>query len=191
MPPWTSTLWFTMEETKILPATWKASLYRLLKGLVSKAGKRPRIAVLGIGNPFRSDDGAGALVVRELSGRPSAQATDHLLINEARLAPENATGELRKFAPDVVLMIDAADMDEVPGMVKWIPEESIDGMSASTHSLPLSMLARYLKLELNCVVALIGIQPLSNEVGEGVSSDVLQAVQETVDVLDELISSFP
>jgi len=110
-----------------------------------------------------------------------------LLIIEAGHAPENATGELRKFAPDLVLMIDAADMGETPGTVKWIPEESIDGMSASTHSLPLSILARYLKLELNCVVAVLGIQPLSIAVGERVSSEVLGAINETVDALDRII----
>ena len=39
-------------------------------------------------------------------------------------------------------------------------------MSASTHSLPLSILARYLILEINCTVTLLGIQPGSNDVGE-------------------------
>jgi Ni,Fe-hydrogenase maturation factor len=54
-------------------------------------------------------------------------------------------------------------------------------MSVSTHSLPLSMLARYLTLELHCMVALIGIQPKSNDVGEIVSTEVLQAVDVIVD----------
>jgi len=187
MPPWTRTLWSTMEETKTSRATWKTSLSLLLKGLASKSGKRPRIAVLGIGNPFRSDDGAGVLIARGLSESECAQDTDHLLIIEAGHAPENATGALRSFAPHLVLIIDAAEMGEAPGTVKWIPQESIDGMSASTHSLPLSMVAHYLRLELNCLVALLGIQPHSNEVGEAVSPEVLGAVNETVDVLDEQI----
>jgi hydrogenase 3 maturation protease len=78
-------------------------------------------------------------------------------------------------------------MGERVGAVQWIPEESIDGMSASTHSLPLSILARYLKLELNCSVAILGIQAASNEVGEDVSQQVLQAIQEVVDELERLI----
>ncbi len=57
-------------------------------------------------------------------------------------------------------------------------------MSASTHGLPLSMLARYLNLELNCTVAFLGIQPGSNEVGEQVSPEVLQAVREVVEELE-------
>jgi Ni,Fe-hydrogenase maturation factor len=63
------------------------------------------------------DNAAGVLVVRALSNRKRALDTIHLLI------------------------VDAAEIDETPGTVKWIPEESIDGMSASTHSLTLSMLA--------------------------------------------------
>ena len=53
-------------------------------------------------------------------------------------------GSYVNFHPTLCRMIDAAEMGEMPGRVKWIPEESIDEMSASTHSLPLSMLASYL-----------------------------------------------
>jgi hydrogenase 3 maturation protease len=78
-------------------------------------------------------------------------------------------------------------MGKAPGTVAWIVEEEIDGMSASTHSLPLSMLARYLKLEIGCEVNLLGIQPVSNEVGETVSPQVLQAVEEVAAGLEEVI----
>jgi len=187
----TRILWFTMEETKILPDTWKASLQLLLKQLTSESAQLPRIAILGVGNPFRSDDAAGVLIARSLSERECALDTDHLLVIEAGHAPENTTGELRRFAPNLVLIIDAAEMGETPGTVKWVPQESIDGMSASTHSLPLSMLARYLTLELNCTVTFLGIQPGSNEVGEQVSPEVLQAVHEVVDqVVEELETCF-
>jgi hydrogenase maturation protease HycI len=168
---------------------WKVSLQSLLKQQEAELGGSPRVAILGVGNTLRSDDAAGMLVVRELSQRECAADPDHLLIFEAGHAPENVTGELRKFAPNLVLLIDAANMSEKPGIVQWIPEESIDGMSASTHSLPLSMLAHYLTLELNCKVIFLGIQPQSNEVGEIVSTEVLQAVNELVRGLDETLQT--
>jgi len=176
-----------MEETKILPDTWKTSLNPLLKQLTSKSAKPPRIAILGVGNQFRSDDAAGVLIARALSSRECAKDTEHVLIIEAGHAPENTTGELRKFAPDLVLIIDAAEISQQPGTVQWIPEEAIDGMSASTHSLPLSMLARYLRLDLHCTVTLLGIQPGSNEVDNGISPEVLRAIQEIVEELDQSI----
>jgi len=145
----------------------------------------PRVAIVGIGNQYRSDDAAGILVARALTQRECAADTDHLRIIEAGQAPENSTGELHRFAPDLVLLVDAAEMGNEPGAVAWISKEDIDGMSASTHSLPLSMLAHYLTLELGCKVMLLGVQAASNDVGEIVSPDVLQAVNEVVDGLDE------
>jgi hydrogenase 3 maturation protease len=177
-----------MEKSATLPATWKAPLKLLLQKLAVESDRLPRIAILGIGNTFRSDDAAGVLVARALSQRASDNA--HLLICEAGHAPENKTAEVRKFAPDLVLLIDAAAMDKAPGSVAWISEEDIDGMSASTHSLPLSMLARYLKLEIGCEVNLLGIQPVSNEVGETVSPQVLQAVEEVAAGLEEVLREY-
>ena len=106
-------------------------------------------------NPYEWID--PKLIARALSNRECALDADHLLI------------------------IDAAEMDQQTGTLQWIPEETIDGMRASTHSLPLYMQARYLSLELNCTVTLLGIQSGSNGVGSGISMEVSQAIQEIVD----------
>ena len=186
MPHWTRISWCIMEEKKTLPAIWKKSLHLLLNPRRTETGQLPfpRVAVLGVGNPMRSDDAAGVFVARALSGRAGGAEADRVLIIEAGHAPENRTGELRRFAPDLVLIVDAADMGEPPGTIQWIPEEFIDGMSASTHSLPLSILARFLRMDLPCSVAVLGIQINANEIGENMSGQVLQAVHEVVDELD-------
>jgi hydrogenase 3 maturation protease len=178
-----------MEEKQTLQSIWQTRLNLLLKQRISESGTFPRVAVLGIGNVLRSDDAAGVLVARTLSQRECAADRAHLLICEAGHAPENRTAEVRKFAPNVVLLVDAADMGKAPGSVEWISEEDIDGMSASTHSLPLSMLARYLTLDMGCKVHLLGIQLASNEIGETVSPQVLQAVQEVAAGLDESLQA--
>lgn len=170
-----------------MPNTWKTSLSLHLQQLRSN-GKAPRVAIVGIGNSLRSDDAAGILVARTLAQQECAADKDRVLIVEAGHAPENHTAELRAFAPEVILLVDAADMGKEPGAIAWISEDDIDGMSASTHSLPLSMLIKYLTLELDCKVMLLGIQMRSNEVGETVSAEVLEAVKEIVSGLDEIIS---
>jgi hydrogenase 3 maturation protease len=157
---------------------WKTSLHRLLNQSRSDAF---RLAIVGIGNEFRGDDAAGVFVARTLLVRQTSAETSHILIVQAGHAPENVTGDLRQFAPRLILLIDAADMGEEAGAISLIPMEKIEGMSASTHSLPLSMLARYLNLELNCEIALLGIQPKSIEMGEVVSREVTQAVNSIVD----------
>ncbi len=172
-----------------MPSTWTASLSLHLQQLRNESGSSPRLALVGIGNLLRSDDAAGVLVAREFSKRACATDKDHVLVLEAGPAPENSTAELRSFAPNVVLLIDAADMGKEPGAIEWISGDDIDGMSASTHSLPLSMLMYYLTLELGCQVKLLGIQLVSNEVGEEVSVEVLEAVKEIVNGLEEVINS--
>src|SRR5215208_836008 len=156
---------FTMERMKMSHNSWKASLKQLLNQQTAES----RIAIVGIGNTLRSDDAAGILVARALKKSCLLADRKTILIMDAGHAPENATGELRSFAPDMVLLIDAVEMGEAPGTIRWVEMEDIEGMTASTHSLPLSMLASYLNWELKCDVTLLGIQPKTNDVGETVS----------------------
>ena len=163
--------------------SWVVSLRQLLS---QKKSKPERIAIVGIGNEFRSDDGAGMLVARALLARETNADSSHILVIQGGHAPENVTGDLRQFSPGLILLIDAADMGVEAGAISLIPMDQIEGMTASTHSLPLSMLARYLILELNCEVALLGIQPKSIELGENISKEVHQAATEIVEEISTL-----
>lgn len=171
-----------------MPGSWKDSLSRLLK---TRLADLPRIAILGIGNPLRSDDAAGVLVARRLGMSRHIRGLDCVRVLEAGHAPENSTAELRRFGPEIVLLVDAAQLDEAPGTIRWIDTDDMEGLSASTHSMPLSMLAKYLTLELDCEVKLLGIQPCSNDFGETISAEVLQAVEEIVNELMKIITLMP
>ncbi len=141
----------------------------------------PRVAILGIGNELNGDDAAGVWVVRELAARLTA--TPGVLLIDGGVAPENYTGPLRRFQPDLVLEIDAAHLEEAPGTTRWIDWREADGLSASTHTLPPSVLAGYLISELGCQVSLIGIQPASLELSDPLSPDVERAVRQLADAL--------
>jgi hydrogenase 3 maturation protease len=138
----------------------------------------PRVCLVGIGSDLRGDDSAGLVVARTLLNDERFVSQPHLLIVEGGPAPENHTGRIRAFQPEFVLFIDAAHMDEAPGTIQWIPLDAIDGMSASSHSLPLSMLARYLTLEIGCEVVVLGIQPQQNEFNTELSPPIRAAVDE-------------
>jgi hydrogenase 3 maturation protease len=141
------------------------------------------VAIVGIGNEFNGDDAVGVLVARRLSSRECAADAGHVLVIEAGQAPENITGELRRFGPQVVILVDAAQMDMAPGHIAWIPWEKTSGMSASSHSLPLSMMARYLTLEFGCTVQLLGIQPAQNHQTGILSAQAHAAVDEVAEAL--------
>lgn len=133
-----------------------------------------RIAVVGVGNTLRGDDAAGVWVVRAIAER--LQAAPDVLLVDGSTAPENFTGPLRRFRPNLVIEIDAAHLGEPAGTIAWVDWRDADGLSASTHTLPPSVLARFLSADLGCRVSLLGIQPATVEMGEGLSPDVAEAV---------------
>jgi hydrogenase 3 maturation protease len=103
-------------------------------------------------------------------------------------APENRTAEIRRAAPAAVVIVDAAEMGEPPGAVRVIDPADIAGVSFSTHTLPLHIVVDYLRRELGCAAAVIGIQPASLAFDGPVSPEVAHAVEETVTALREALS---
>jgi len=153
-----------------------------------------RVAVLGIGNELNGDDAAGVLVARalkaEISRRPGKEGgltPADLLVIDAGTAPENFTGPLRRFQPDLVILVDAAELEKQPGDFAWIDWQAVDGFSGSTHLLPPSVFARFLVQEIGCQMAFIGIQPASLGFGLTLSKPVLQAVSKITRQLVELL----
>lgn len=140
-----------------------------------------RVAVVGIGNDLSGDDAVGPHVARELAERVGRRAG--CLVLDAGTAPENFTGPLRRFRPDFVLLVDAAHLSAVPGTVAWLDWRQTDGLSASTHTLPASVLAQFLVEELACRLALLVIQPAQIEFGRPLSAPVHRAADRVVDRL--------
>lgn len=104
-------------------------------------------------------------------------------------APENLTGEILRFEPSHILLVDAADLGLKPGTVKLIDPETIGGASFSTHALPLKILADYLRQSLPCParnasrsnvgrhIIILGIQPKQSEFDSAPSREIKQAAR--------------
>jgi len=110
--------------------------------------------------------------------RENSSVGDDWLVVEAGLAPENFTGTLRRFQPDLVLLIDAAEMGLSPGRIACLDWREAGGWSASTHTLPLNMLSAFLVSELGCQVMVLGIQPANMGMDQPLSQQVNLAVEE-------------
>jgi len=152
-----------------------------------------RIAILGIGNELRGDDAAGVLVARQLAAWIKKRAERHpadgtvstqqatkqgrLVIYDTGPSPESFAGPLRRFRPDIVILVDAAELGEPPGTVRVFNWDTAEGMSASTHGMPPTLMAKYLVAELGCEVALVGIQPGHLEFDSPISDEVRLAVR--------------
>lgn len=151
-----------------------------------KTHKQPRLAVVGIGHELCGDDAAGVLVARAL--QPVLAAKQDILVLDAGHMPENATSTLRRFAPDLVLMVDAAQLGEQPGAVHWLPWRQTSGLSASTHTVPIHLIAQYLNAELGCDVALLGIQPARVDFDTELTPEVRNTIASIVQTLADMLA---
>lgn len=120
-----------------------------------------RLCILGMGSELRSDDGAAMLVVEALTAAESGGRfpAGSLQALWGSTAPENLTGEIRRFKPTHLILIDTADMGLEPGGMALIDFSDIDGVSFSTHRLPTTILADYILATIECSLVIIGIQP--------------------------------
>jgi hydrogenase maturation protease HycI len=176
-----------MEEKKTSKQFWSEQLDQILaKAAATKQQNNDdptplRVAVVGVGNELNGDDAAGNQVAARLLARSGFP--EHFLPILAGAIPENASGPLRRFRADLVIMIDAADFGGTVGEIRWLNGTDISGFSASSHTLPLPVLGHYLEEELNCRVEYLGIQPAQLEFGSDLTAEVEQAVRELVNVI--------
>lgn len=164
---------------------WQVKLQSILKPATGEAPLN-KVAIVGIGNSLQGDDAAGVEIAHDLN--LLVDDCEHVIIVNAGSAPENLTGVLRRFDPDWVLLIDAADMGEEPGTLRWVDWSETNGISASSHTLPLSVLSRYLVEELKCEVVLLGIQPHTLSFGGPLSGPVQHAVDQLVSEIYGLLT---
>jgi len=140
-----------------------------------------KVAVLGIGNEMKSDDGIGLLAAEEFEKKIMK---DHqtLLINTN--VPENYIGKIDKFGPDILMIFDAASFSGSPGDVKVIKNENILDFSMSTHNTPLSIFFKALNIK---GVFLIGIQIKNTEFDGKISEEVISSLPQAVSLAQGLI----
>jgi hydrogenase 3 maturation protease len=159
------------------------SLRLRLKNRLKSAEK---IAVLGIGSELRGDDAAGIMIAREikkecLKNPPGRKLKVFIGDN----APENLTGEVKKFKPTHLLIIDAAEMNEAAGVVKLINPNRVSGFSSSTHNLPIKIFTDYLIKSIGCKITIIGIQPKEVHFNGCISKEIERAVADIVNAFKD------
>lgn len=141
--------------------------------------KGKRTAILGVGSILRSDDGAGMHFIEKLE---SCISCDDVLLMGGSSAPENFTGVIKDFAPDTLFIVDAANMGLLVGEIHVLDINEIKSISFSTHMLPMYVMLNYLKIEIDCEVICIGIQPKNTELGFSMCLEVVKASEHLADI---------
>ena len=149
----------------------RAELHGRLKG--------KRFGVVGIGNVIKGDDGAGCAVAEGLQGKIDMPVVDCAEV------PENYGGWVEKRGLESVVYVDAVDFGGKPGEVRIVPLEKMMMSASSTHSLSLHYMILFLKNEWDGDPIMVGIQPKSVELDEGLSEEVREGVEMLVEILLE------
>jgi hydrogenase 3 maturation protease len=140
-----------------------------------------KTVILGIGNSLKGDDGAGPLICRQLQDAEiSADVID------AGTVPENYIQPIIKKAPQNLLIIDAIDFGNPPGVVRIFKPEQLSSLVISTHTLSPRLLVDMVCKSIEVDVHFVGIQPEQTQLGQPITPQVKQAVQKLTDVLVEI-----
>lgn len=131
--------------------------------------------LMGIGNVLNGDDGIGCYIAEKM--RELGWVTI-----DCSTAPENFSGQVSRYSPSRVLVIDAALMDLPAGSIRRIDSTKIKEVGFSTHTMSLSHFMDYISEECSDAT-LIGIEPRSMDFGNPLSLEVLKSAEELMEIL--------
>lgn len=153
-------------------------------------GAPSRVLVIGVGNPYRRDDAAGRLALRQLRGRFPREVATLEHDGEGTSLMEAWQGA------DLVILVDAVQSRATPGSVHRFDAGAAPlpatGMRDSTHAVGVPEaveLARALgRLPPRLIV--YGITGRTFDAGEGLSPEVARAVNDVADrVLNDILAA--
>ncbi len=136
-----------------------------------------RTTIWCLGNPLRGDDGAGVRCGQILA--ESGQA--HLDVILCETVPENYAASIRRDPPGLLVVVDACLMGLAPGTARLLDPGCLDGLTETTHGLPLGEILRGLLPEEK--IFLIGIEPANTGFSLALSPEVEKTVRELADRL--------
>ena len=155
----------------------------LKKALTSSLKGVKKLAILGVGSELRGDDIAG-MVAAEIILKANRK---NVAVFLGATAPENFTGEIKKFKPSHLLIIDAADTSAKPGTIDLISPEIVGGVSFSTHMMPLKIMVDYIRNSIKCETWIVGIQPKVLKFGSRPSKIVIASAKEVAEAILSVI----
>lgn len=161
------------------PSGWEVGARSWLRGNLEDT-----VHVVGVGNPIRQDDAVGLEIVASLRRRLGPRPTPKVVIHPPSLMPERILS--RVAAQGGRLMVfDAVEANRRPGSIVCANLADTKFGFFATHNVPLRLIPGVAgSLEGSLV---IGIQPESLDVGEGLSATVTEAKGRVVAAMGAII----
>jgi hydrogenase maturation protease len=131
-------------------------------------------AVISIGNPIKSDDNIGNIVLERLDVKDMIKIKGEVM-------PENFIDRLNIC--EEVIIIDALQFDGEIGEVRMFEPDDIKDVVISTHNITLGLLQKFLP---NSKIKIIGIQTKSIDLGLKLTKELESKIEQIV----ERVNSF-
>lgn len=137
--------------------------------------------VFTVGAVLRGDDVAGPMFAKMLEQNPIPGWT----YIDGGQTPEDDLAVIRRMQPDMLLLVDAAQMGREPGTIAVVDERDVvSDLLITTRPLPITFLLEDLKKSCKQVVFL-GIQPAQLEFMEPLTPEVLKSVERIYEFLKQ------
>ncbi len=161
---------------------WQVELASWIKGAASP------VHLVGVGNPIKRDDAAGLEVISTLRRIFGGSAPPSTKIHAATRSPERVLSKLA-LSGERVVVFDAVEAEREPGAIVCASLGDTKFGYFATHNIPLKLVPGV--AEKRDQICIVGIQPESLEVGEGLSEPVRIAVATVADAVASLARSSP
>jgi len=147
--------------------------------------------IIGLGNIYRNDDGAGMAAILYLKKEIVTKINDIELI-EAERRLIKFVHLIEGINPSKILFIDAFDFGLKPGTVKILYEEQILEYELSTHTNNLNLFIAYLRIKIpHCKVLFVGIQLGSLDMTDEImlTDEIKRGVEKIVKTIVKILKS--
>lgn len=130
--------------------------------------------LFAVGSVLRGDDAAGPLLAKMMTRDPLPGWE----VVDGGQTPEDELRVVRRLAPKLVVVVDAADMGLAPGEVRRLTAQDVAvNFLITTHALPMTFLLDQLGQTADRVVFL-GIQPADTSFFNPLTPAVREAVEQ-------------
>jgi hydrogenase 3 maturation protease len=140
-------------------------------------------AIISIGNPLKSDDNIGNLIVDKI--KKFYKDKDYYFF-KGGMNPENFIEPLKKINPDVIFFIDVAIFEGEVGDVKLFRLDDIIDINISSHYFPITIFKQYFP---EVKLVLIGIKPKIISFSESLSPELKKRLKEIIQKVQRIIEA--
>lgn len=131
---------------------------------------------IGVGNVLKCDDGVGVVISKQIIERPAIRSLT------VEVSIENYIGKINSLEPKEIVIIDCMELGDHPGAWRLMALENVEDITFNTHNISLGRLVDFFPYP----TYVLGIQPLSIEIGDRLSLPVQNTAMRIIHQINQL-----